>query len=72
MRLKQIDGDEVGLLADFHRAQFLVQSERLAAVDGCHLQHLAGRQKIRVLEMDALLVDRRFHVQKQIAVMCGR
>src|SRR5262245_33638252 len=72
MRLEEIDGDEVGLLAGLHGSQIVSQAQRLAAVHGRHFQRLARRKKERILEVYALLVDSSFHIKKNIAVVGGR
>src|SRR5262249_11630266 len=69
VRLRQVYRDQIRLLPGFYRPQLALAAEPFAAVYGRHLQRLAARDEQRIPEMYPLLVDRGFHVEKDVAVV---
>ncbi|MNL25871.1 hypothetical protein D3C87_1473690 [compost metagenome] len=59
MWLAHVDDDDIGLFANFERADFIFHADGVGGVDGNHFEYLARRQKVAIVIVQQVLRELR-------------
>ena len=69
VRLRCVDEDDVGLLADLERADLRLEPKSLRAVDRRHAQRLPRRQRLGIAAQPLLQQRRKMHLLEQVQIV---